>query len=370
MRRYLLATLVLLLSAAMLACGNAEDPEDTATPPSGSADAAGSAAATGEEPQASKTPESSPTPETVPTATPIPEPTAAPLPELTSAAEIIGAATAAMQEVDSFHFKMDMKIEADIQGMSLDVPMTFEGDYQAPDRFKGVMSISLGFISITTEMVSIGPVSYVKDTETGAWTVSVGDAALFSDPNEFISSDADALAGIELVGQETLDGTDVFLLQGTVPIDTFGDTGDDFDVSYWIDAQKILLRQVTGKGAIAMSENNPLFGGIGGGGDIEFTMSFSAFGEPVQIDAPNVDPEVVKNAELVGLQTAMDAMMANKGISNVTASGSSTNSWTDNPTGTGAAPLSDYLPVKTSTFFYCWDAQGRLTRQDESSAAC
>ena len=50
-----------------------------------------------------------------------------------------------------------------------------------------------------------------------------------------------------------------------------------------------------------MGKDDPLFGGIGGGGDIEFTMLFSAFGEPVEIEAPPMDPEVVKNAELVGL---------------------------------------------------------------------
>ena len=99
----------------------------------------------------SPTPEPTETPE--PTATPTPEPS--PAPEFTSASQIIEAATAAMRGVDSFHFKMDMKINADIQGMNLDVPMTFEGDYQAPDRFARAMSISLGFISITTEMVSI-----------------------------------------------------------------------------------------------------------------------------------------------------------------------------------------------------------------------
>jgi len=54
----------------------------------------------------------------------------------------------------------------------------------------------------------------------------------------------------------------------------------------------------------------------------------------------------------------------------VTANSDSTNSWANNLTGTGADPLSNYIPIETSNFFYCWDAAGRITRQDESSAAC
>jgi len=65
----------------------------------------------------------------------------------------------------------------------------------------------------------------------------------------------------------------------------------------------------------------------------------------------------------------MDAMIANKGISSVTANSDSTNSWANNLTGTGADPLSNYIPIETSNFFYCWDAAGRITRQDESSVA-
>ena len=77
------------------------------------------------------------------------------------------------------------------------------------------------------------------------------------------------------------------------------------------------------------------------------------------------------SAEKDNVQTAMDAMMAFNGISSVTESINSTNSWSDNPTGTGAVSL---FPIimrdATSSYFYCWDSTGAITHQDESSKSC
>ena len=71
------------------------------------------------------------------------------------------------------------------------------------------------------------------------------------------------------------------------------------------------------------------------------------------------------------LQTALDSMMVDKGISRVAANAQSTNSWSDNPTGTGTAPLyPTYLRTPSTECFYCWDSTGRVTRQDRLSAVC
>lgn len=77
------------------------------------------------------------------------------------------------------------------------------------------------------------------------------------------------------------------------------------------------------------------------------------------------------SAEKDNVQTAMDAMMAFNGISSVTRSINSTNSWSDNPTGTSAVPLFPFiLQDATTIYFYCWDSTGAITHQDESSTSC
>ena len=79
------------------------------------------------------------------------------------------------------------------------------------------------------------------------------------------------------------------------------------------------------------------------------------------------------NAENDGLQTAMNAMMAEQSISTVTALANpsvSNQAWTALPAGTGAATLDAYLQAANTAYFYCWDGTGNITQQDKVAAAC
>ena len=83
--------------------------------------------------------------------------------------------------------------------------------------------------------------------------------------------------------------------------------------------------------------------------------------------------EGAKAAESQSVQTAMDSMMADKAITAVVGLTSAENSnqvWTGLPTGTGSAPLVNYLRADTTAFFYCYDSTGKVTRQDVAATAC
>ena len=84
------------------------------------------------------------------------------------------------------------------------------------------------------------------------------------------------------------------------------------------------------------------------------------------------DRELVPNTlEENIVQTGMDTMMVDRIVTSVTPSTRSTNSWIDNPTGTGTSPLHPtYLRDPDTICYYCWDSTGMITRQDESSATC
>lgn len=76
-------------------------------------------------------------------------------------------------------------------------------------------------------------------------------------------------------------------------------------------------------------------------------------------------------AETETVQTAMDTMMADKGITAVTANDKGTisngqNTWTALPAGTGAATLDGYLKKTTTKFFYCWDDKGNVYAQNKT----
>jgi prepilin-type N-terminal cleavage/methylation domain-containing protein len=78
-------------------------------------------------------------------------------------------------------------------------------------------------------------------------------------------------------------------------------------------------------------------------------------------------------AERDAVQAAMDAMMADIGVTAVTANdlaatGDGVSDWTATP---AEASLDTYLREDTTTFFYCWDATGLVTEQfDAAATAC
>ncbi len=89
-------------------------------------------------------------------------------------------------------------------------------------------------------------------------------------------------------------------------------------------------------------------------------VSFSGKGE-----------EGKKTSEKSTVQSAMDAMMAEKGITTVTAvTTNGINDWTANPAGTGAATLDGYMAITSSEWFYCYDTAGKISNQLDTAAAC
>ena len=83
--------------------------------------------------------------------------------------------------------------------------------------------------------------------------------------------------------------------------------------------------------------------------------------------------EGAKAAESESVQAAMDTMMADQAITSMVGLTSAENSnqvWTSLPAGTGSAPLATYLRSDTTSFFYCYDGTGKITRQDVAAAAC
>ena len=89
-----------------------------------------------------------------------------------------------------------------------------------------------------------------------------------------------------------------------------------------------------------------------------------------------------KDAEFESVQTAMNAMMADKAVTTLTAQGTGSNSsndWsalpTESGTDPGAVPFGPYMQQDITVYLYCWDLNGQLTNDpaiggDELSAAC
>jgi len=75
-------------------------------------------------------------------------------------------------------------------------------------------------------------------------------------------------------------------------------------------------------------------------------------------------------AERSNVQTGLDLYMADNGLSTVTANILATdNSTNDFSTATGAVDLTPYLRMDSTIYFYCWDALGLITAQDDVATA-
>ncbi|MGB3717692.1 MAG: LppX_LprAFG lipoprotein [Candidatus Promineifilaceae bacterium] len=292
MRKHPILALIIILMLVALACSANPFASDEPTE-----EAATEVPESTKESEPADTPE--PPPPTEPADTPTPEPS--PTPEPRSAEELLEASGQTMEEVDSFHFVMDMQIAMGGEGLSMDIPMIFEGDVQSPDMMAGTLSLSFLGITMESEMVTIGDMSYMTDPETGEWGLST-DGDFFgldqlggglTSPDALLDTSGDVFSDLEVVGEETLNGIPVVHLQGSMLIEDIGGEGD-FAVDIWIGAEDNYMHQLVIEGQTTIDEvDDTLFGSGGGDVSMLITMNMSAFNEPVDIHAPDDVSDVV-----------------------------------------------------------------------------
>lgn len=95
---------------------------------------------------------------------------------------------------------------------------------------------------------------------------------------------------------------------------------------------------------------------------IGIIVALAAITVPLVTKFAGKGDEGALKAETETVQSAMNAMMADKGIVAVTANDKDTtsngqNTWTALPAGTRAATLDGYLKKNGTKFFYCWDTR-------------
>jgi WD40 repeat protein len=245
------------------------------------------------EPEPSNTPPPPPTPEPTATATTEPSPT----PEPQSADDILDASRQAMSEVETMHMVLDMQLEMGGEGLSMEIPVLFEGDFQSPDSMAGTVSISFLGISMESEFVSVDGVTYMTNIETGEFELSTGDELFgldqfitpFSSSDSFLETDADSFSDLEFAGEETLNGIQVFRFSGSMDLDEVGGAEDPAEVNLWIGVEDNLIYQMTIEGETTVDEtDDAFFGESGGAVTMAITVSLSNFNEPVVIEVPDV----------------------------------------------------------------------------------
>lgn len=245
------------------------------------------------------------TPTQVATATPVP-PTPTPTPEPTptpvsvtapAAAALAESMRVALDAAGSFHVDMDLDMTVSAQGLTLEIPFKFDGDYQSPDKMRGSLSASVLGFAIDTEFVQIGETSWFKDPQTGLWQETTGAEGIapFS-PNdflgdEFLAGEDAPVTDLALVGAESLDGIQVWHYAATIPATELDLEGSDFKIDMYVGVADHLPRKMTMTGEVDLGEAGqtqeasqlPL---PTGPAKFEMVMTLSKFGEPAEITPP------------------------------------------------------------------------------------
>ena len=294
LRLRLVLCLLGMAAAVSLGCSNGDA---SPVPVDGPAEQATASSPIPATPTAAPTQTPVPTPTSTPPPTPTqtpPSPTPSPVPQPVSWTDLLADSFDRMRAVDSLHFQVEIEIAVKSADASMTIPVSFEGDYQAPDRARGALKMSLGFFEVESETITIGNDAYFTNPETGLWEAGSLEDVPLVQPTDLLEVGSVPVEGLALAGRETIGGAPAYRLTGTIPAESVlgeGDTAGDLQIEYWITEEDSLIRRVTVQGDLGAGDDVMFFSGSSPSPTsttLKMTMTLSDFGIPVQIEAPEV----------------------------------------------------------------------------------
>lgn len=149
---------------------------------------------------------------------------------LPGARALLSQSAADLQNASSFEMEIDVTgypVEIALRGLQLPPEAALEfkyarGVFQSPDRLSAVIQFSVGDFNTTAELIAIGRQHFFRGEVLTANRWIRGEliegftpASLVAQPGG-IAYALDSIAGLSMVGEENLDGLDVFHLRGTL----------------------------------------------------------------------------------------------------------------------------------------------------------
>jgi lipoprotein LprG len=201
-----------------------------------------------------------------------------------SADQVIQKASAAIKDVNSFHFNLaTSKVQSAPAGIFI---TGVDGDVAKPSKLAGDVTATYSGIPIKVKVVVDGKGQYWTDPTSGAWGPMPAelDMANFFDPSKGVSDILANVKGVTSDGTESIDGTDSYRIKGSVPATALKSlspevtaTGD-LSTTLWIGANDFLLRQVRLQGPLLSNEPK----------DLVRTINIKNYNEDVKIETPVV----------------------------------------------------------------------------------
>ncbi len=284
------AVVLLLLAITLAACGQtlAQSPSPTPEP----VDVAARATDTPEPPTA--------TPLVPPTPIPMPSATPTPVPPPASADAILQSALDTMKEIDTWRVEAEGDMSAQLRDLTLEVPVSYAGQFQAPDRLEGTVAMKFFGVTLKKDMVVLGSTMEVTTQESGEGEATMAPAGMFS-LLDFVGFEPAAIRDLTLLGEETLDGRPVYHLQGKLlaePMEVAQEGTElllegELQFEVWIGIDDSLPHLGTVQGSLTAS------GSVPGTLTVASTATFSEFGQPVTTE-PAERPVTMAGGERCG----------------------------------------------------------------------
>lgn len=260
----------LLLAVVLAACGRVPAPSPT--------------------PELAALPASATATPRPPTATPlvpptrIAMPTAAPAQVLPppSAHAIFQTALDTLKAIDTWRVEAEGDLIAQLRDLTLEVPVSYDAQFQAPDRLEGSVAMQFFGITLKKDMVLLASTMEVTTQETGEGEATVAPARMFS-LLDFVGFEPAAIRDLALVGEENLDGTPVYHLSGSLVAEPMEVTHEGAELQFegevqfevWIGIEDSLPHMGTVQGSLTAS------GSVPGTLTVASKVAFSEFGQPV-----------------------------------------------------------------------------------------
>lgn len=201
------------------------------------------------------------------------------------ATAILSASGSAMERLTAVRFEMRLSGSRVLVDRGADLALSGAvGEYAAPDSAKAVLTLETGGLFFDVGSVAIGPKRWATDPLTNDW----GSLPDGTGINPAIIFDTDVgwkplltidMAAADLLGLESLDGTDAYHLRGDVQgervaVITAGLAGEQpITVDLWVDP---------GSGFVLRIE----FATSAEAGQTDWSIRLSEFGEPVEVEPP------------------------------------------------------------------------------------
>lgn len=205
--------------------------------------------------------------------------------ETPSVEEIVESAATAWDETESAHFALEIDGNAYLDNDETLALRAATGDGARPDSVEASAQVAAGFLVVDVGIIFIGDDAYMTDLITGNWGPAPDDfsynpAVLFSD-TEGLSPVLREMQGVELVGQEELEGAQTYHLRGQVSQDAISEltadtiTGDPISVDMWFATDDYRAIRIV----LATPEDAE-------GEATVWTITLSDHNQPVEIERP------------------------------------------------------------------------------------